>query len=76
MDILVLIISCVGVFFCGIITGSMLEAVKNRAKNEPVGTLKVNNSDPDGPYLFLELSTYPEDIMREEYVTMKVETRE
>lgn len=76
MDILTLIISCVGMFLCGFAAGSIFEAARNRAKNEPVGTLKVNNSDPDGPYLFLELSTYPEDIMREEYVTMKVETRE
>lgn len=76
MDILTLIISCVGMFFCGFVAGSIFEATRNRAKNKPVGTLKVNNSDPDGPYLFLELSTYPEDIMREEYVTMKVETRE
>lgn len=76
MDILTLVISCVSMFFCGFVAGSIFEAARNRAKKEPVGTLKVNDSDPDGPYLFLELSTYPEDIMREEYVTMKVETRE
>lgn len=76
MELLTLIICCSGMFFCGFVTGSIFEAARNRAKNEPVGTLKVNDSDPDGPYLFLELSTYPEDIMQEEYVTMKVETRE
>lgn len=76
MDILTLVISFVGMFFCGFAAGSIFESARNRAKNESVGTLKVNNSDPDGPYLFLELSTYPEDIMQKEYVTMKVETRE
>lgn len=76
MDILTFIISCIGMFFCGFVAGSIFESARNRAKNEPVGTLKVNDSDPDGPYLFLELSTYPEDIMQKEYVTMKVETRE
>lgn len=76
MNILTLVISCAIMFFCGFVAGSIFEAARNRAKKESVGTLKVNDSDPDGPYLFLELSTYPEDIMREEYVTMKVETRE
>lgn len=76
MDILTFIISCIGMLLCGFAAGSIFEAARNRAKNESVGTLKVNNSDPDGPYLFLELSTYPEDIMQKEYVTMKVETRE
>ena len=74
MGVLTLIVSCVGVFFCGFIMGSTFETARNRAKNKPVGTLKVNDSDPEGPYLFLELSTQPENIMREDTVTLKVDS--
>lgn len=37
------------------------------------GDLRIDTSDPDdGPYMFLELSEPPRNIMRKEYVTLKV----
>lgn len=37
------------------------------------GTLKMNRTDPDGPYLFLELSEDIDEILRMEYITLKVD---
>lgn len=43
------------------------------ASDKPVGTLRVDQSDPDdGPYMFLELETPPENILRRKKVTMNV----
>lgn len=39
----------------GIVIGAVLSNVY-RHKKSASGTLKVNTTDPDGPYLFLELS--------------------
>lgn len=45
------------------------------AKQSPIGTLRVDSSDPDGPYMFLELETDPSVIKKEKYVTLKVNTK-
>jgi hypothetical protein len=42
---------------------------------KPVGTLRVDSSDPDGPYLFLELAVHPNALIHDTYVTMRVNTR-
>lgn len=39
----------------GVVIGAVLSNVY-RHKKSASGTLKVNTTDPDGPYLFLELS--------------------
>ena len=44
-------------------------------KRKPIGTLRVDSSDPDGPYLFLELETDPDFIKKEKYVLLKVDTK-
>ena len=44
-------------------------------KRKPIGTLRVDSSDPDGPYLFLELETDPNVIKKEKYVLLKVDTK-
>ena len=44
-------------------------------KRKPIGTLRVDSSDPDGPYLFLELETDPSIITKEKSVLLKVDTR-
>ena len=44
-------------------------------KRKPIGTLRVDSSDPDGPYLFLELKTDPSVITKEESVLLKVDTK-
>lgn len=43
-------------------------------KESLVGTLRVDTSDPDGPYLFLELHTPISEVMRHKQVTMDVST--
>lgn len=44
-------------------------------KRKPIGTLRIDSSDPDGPYLFLELETDPNIIKKEKYVLLKVNTK-
>ena len=42
-------------------------------KMKPVGTLRIDTSDPeDGPYLFLELSVDPKILMTEKEVLLQV----
>ena len=40
-----------------------------------VGTLRVDTSDPDGPYLFLELSKDVGPISARKYVILEVNTK-
>lgn len=57
------------------ICGYVLGYTFGRNKYKPIGTLRVDSSDPDGPYLFLELETDLNVIKKEKYVLMKVDTR-
>jgi hypothetical protein len=44
-------------------------------KKAPVGTLRIDHSEPDeAPLLFLELSTDPRNIMHEKQVLLDVST--
>lgn len=47
----------------------------NQSITKPIisGKLKVDMSDPDGPYLFLELSDGVNVIQQQEYVTLQVD---
>lgn len=57
----------------GIIIGCIISKIVCRDK--PVGTLRVDISDPDdGPYLFLELSKGVDVIRRKRNVVLKVNT--
>ena len=38
------------------------------------GTLRIDTSDPDGPYLFLELETGVDEVMRTKVVSFEVST--
>lgn len=40
-----------------------------------VGCLRIDNSDPDGPYLFLELKVDPKVIETNKYITLEVNTK-
>lgn len=40
-----------------------------------VGTLRIEASDPDGPYMFLELSKDAGNIMSQKHVMLKVRTK-
>ena len=59
------------VFCIGLSVGTLLARLKRR----PVGTLRVDSSDPDGPYLFLELDIAPERVKYREYISLKVDTK-
>lgn len=60
-----LIIAAVFVF--GVFVGIIFTKIRS------VGTLRMNTSDPDGPYLFLELHNGIDDIGRKKHVTFKVQ---
>lgn len=68
MDVVIAFVVCA--VCCFILGGAMMTP-----KQKPIGTLRVDSSDPDGPYFFLELETHPEFIKKEKYVTLKVDTR-
>lgn len=59
------------------IAGGMLGYIltKHIYSKKPIGVLRIDSSDPDGPYLFLELETDPNVLKKEKYVTLKVDTK-
>lgn len=44
--------------------------------NDPVGTVHIDRSDPDGTCLFLELEVPVEDIAKKSQVVVRVEDRD
>lgn len=71
-----LIIAVICVFAIGILVGRVLFPKKDN-DIEPCGVLHVETSDPDGPYLFLELDNEhtPERIMNEPKVIFFVDNK-
>lgn len=64
------IVVVIFVYKVGVYNGKRAE----RAKTPPVaGVLKVETSDPEGPYLFLELHDDVRSIMRKDAVIFSVE---
>ena len=63
------------IFVLGLTLGLILSFVFIRRANKPSGTLRVDRSDPDGPYLFLELHTDVATIMDEKRVTFDVDVK-
>ena len=60
-------------FLAGVLIGTIIYAIA--VKTASVGTLRIDQSDPeDSPYLFLELNN-PNAIFSKKYVTMKVELK-
>ena len=59
----------------GIIAAVVVGLVKALRRRKPVGVLRIDTSDPDGPYMFLELSEDISTILNAEQVTFKVDTR-
>lgn len=58
------------------IVGATIGALMVRRRiKPPVGTLRIDTSDPDGPFMFLELAVDPSFVMKEEYVNLKVDVR-
>lgn len=57
----------------GVLIGVFVYILKARKKPPVLGTLCVDRSDPDGPYLFLKLHCDPDYILHQTYVTFVVE---
>lgn len=58
------------IFALGVLVGAIFTGIVFRLFL--VGTLRVDHSDPDGPFLFLELSKRVEAIVSKKYVVMRV----
>lgn len=66
--------SLIIIFLFGVMMGYIIAKITSCEK--PVGVLRVDHSDPDdGPYLFLELSSNPNTLIHDTYVTLKVNTQ-
>ena len=69
MELAMLIFGALVIFIVGICIGKALMKIKS------VGILRVNNSDSEGTYLFLELNSQDMTLItKRTYVTMKVES--
>lgn len=62
------------IFALGVLVGAIFTGIVFRLFL--VGTLRVDHSDPDGPFLFLELSKRVEAIVSKKYVVMRVKAKE
>ena len=60
-------------FMLGAFTGVIAYEIVSRKKS--IGDLRIDNSDPDGPYLFLELSVDPNEILKHRCITLQVNTK-
>lgn len=57
----------------GVVLGVMLGVLISRMfKKDSVGSLRVDRSDPDGPYIFLELNIPFEKLSKEKTVLLNV----
>lgn len=66
MSTAIIIIECIISALIGFVIGI-------NHHHKPVGTLRVDQSDPDdNPYLFLELSEDPKKLPNQKYITLKV----
>lgn len=61
----------------GIITGMVIGFIISKLMFRflSIGTLRVDHSDPDGPFLFLELSKQIDSVVRKKYVIMRVKDK-
>lgn len=57
----------------GIMIGFTVSVIYH--KNKVKGVLRIDKSDPDGPYLFLELASDPSILEKQKYVTFEVNTK-
>lgn len=79
MEIIVLIVWLVITFCAGCYLGRFLADAVNDSKQkdeEITGTLHVETMDPDGPFLFLELRTNIEDVLKKNRVIFDVAQNE
>ena len=57
----------------GIMIGFTVGIIYHKKKVK--GVLRIDKSDPDGPYLFLELESDPAILEKQKYVTLEVNTK-
>ena len=70
MNWLVLTLVLILVFIIGLVVGSTY--ARHAGKKETYGTLRIDRSDPDGPYLFLELDRNVEELSKQKHVVFNV----
>lgn len=58
------------IFAIGVVVGSIITQIIIRSLG--VGTLRIDTSDPDGSYMFLELSKGVDIVASKKYVVLKV----
>lgn len=58
------------IFIVGIVCGAFISRLL--FKKHSIGTLRIDNSDPDGPYLFLELTTNISSFNKKKQVMLDV----
>lgn len=61
------------IFAIGLIIGCLISAIIRRVKS--IGALRIDTSDPDGPYMFLELDKGVDTISSKKYVLLRVKLR-
>lgn len=66
--------SSISIFVLGVLVGTIFMGIVFRFFL--VGTLRVDHSDPDGPFLFLELSKRIESVVSKKYVVMRVKAKD
>ena len=57
----------------GLVIGFIASVIYHRKRVK--GILRIDKSDPDGPYLFLELASDPAILEKQKYVTLEVNTK-
>ena len=70
MNWLVLTLVLILVFIIGLVVGSTY--ARYAGKKETYRTLRIDRSDPDGPYLFLELDRNVEELSKQKHVVFNV----
>ncbi len=68
-----LVIVFVFVFVIGMVIGCVFSSIVRRSKS--VGKLRIDTSDPDGPFMFLELSKGVGDISAKKQVLLQVDLK-
>lgn len=58
------------IFAIGVVIGLIITRIISRPLD--IGTLQIDTSDPDGPFMFLELSKAVDSVASKKYVILKV----
>ena len=61
------------VFVIGMVIGCVFSSIVRRSKS--VGKLRIDTSDPDGPFMFLELSKGVGDLSAKKQVLLQVDLK-